>query len=114
MKRIAVAIGVLAFMEAAWAGVVQLDIARRGAPELLSRRSESFATDLMNNISAQVYVATVEVGTPPQTVTLQLDTGSSDTWIPAINSSVCNNGGCFYGSCKFTSLLHKYKSCVKC
>jgi hypothetical protein len=114
MKGTASGIGVLALAGVTWAGVVQLDVARRDAPEHLSRRSESFTSDLMNNINAQAYVATVKVGTQPQTVTLQVDTGSSDTWVPATNSSICNNGGCFYGSCKSTSLLHKYECLVMC
>ena len=107
MKRTATSIGVLALAGVAWAGIVQLDLVRRGAPELLSRSSNSFISDLTNNIST--YVATVKVGTPPQTLTMQLDTGSSDTWVPAPNASVCKNGGCSYGTCKSTSLLHKYE-----
>ena len=114
MKRIAGAIVVLTLTGSAWAGVVQLDVARRGTPEGLSRRSESFTTNVMNNISDQAYMATVKVGTPPQTVTLQLDTGSSDTWVPATNASVCNGGGCYYGSCKSTSLSRKYECLVQC
>lgn len=105
MKQAAVAIGALALARSSWAGVVQLDIARRSTPELLSRRSGSFTSDLMNNVTAGVYVTTVEVGSPPQKVTLQVDTGSSDTWVPANNASVCGQGGCFFGSCEYSSRI---------
>lgn len=105
MKRTVGTIGVLTLAGTALAGVVQLDIARRGTPDLLSRRSDTFTSNLMNNVSAGAYVTTVEVGTPPQAVTLQLDTGSSDTWVAASNASVCSNGGCFYGSCESSSQI---------
>ena len=50
------------------------------------------------------YFCTVAVGTPPQNLTLQLDTGSSDVWVPWLNASICVDtsiaGGCTLGACK--------------
>jgi len=43
-------------------------------------------------------MADVKVGTPAQTLTLQLDTGSSDTWVVYTSSSVCEKGDCKDGS----------------
>lgn len=36
-----------------------------------------------------LYYINVTVGTPPQPFALQLDTGSSDTWIPSVQSDIC-------------------------
>lgn len=93
-------------------GTLKLDIARRRVdPNLLSRRADGSATaSLLNNISASAYVVSVSVGTPPQNLTLQLDTGSSDTWVPATNASVCDQDGCFYGSCESSPTI---SSCLR-
>jgi len=37
------------------------------------------------------YMANVQIGNPPQNISLDIDTGSSDTWIPWVNSAVCKS-----------------------
>jgi hypothetical protein len=45
------------------------------------------------------YFIQVEVGTPSQTMNLELDTGSSDTWV--FSNSGCSEVGCGEGYCKY-------------
>ena len=50
------------------------------------------------------YFSTTKVGTPGQALTLQLDTGSSDIWVPYSGAQVCQrasrqSNGCSFGSC---------------
>lgn len=77
-----------------------------GARQLPGTTTTALATDtaaLLNNVTAGAYVTTVQVGTPPQQLTLQVDTGSSDLWLPSVTAPTCVRGGpngCFYGSCK--------------
>ncbi|KAI1271274.1 aspartic peptidase domain-containing protein [Xylaria sp. FL0933] len=88
------------------AQVVQWDIQRRAtpnAPPRLSRRADGSVQEVITNERMRGgYFASCTVGTPPQDVTLQLDTGSSDIWVPANTASVCEDtsqgGGCTFGS----------------
>ncbi|KAK8132411.1 hypothetical protein PG999_000584 [Apiospora kogelbergensis] len=77
----------------ATAQVVRFDIARRetrpGQQKLGRRQAKTYEETITNDVQRGGYFATVTVGTPPQNLTLQLDTGSSDIWVPSSSSSVC-------------------------
>jgi hypothetical protein len=66
---------------------------------------------LLNNQT--LYMATVSVGTPAQTLAIDIDTGSSDVYVldksadQCISASVqANYGGCFGGTCKHFEMLY--------
>ena len=58
--------------------------------------------DLHNNLTGGGYYADVSLGTPSQSVSLILDTGSSDVWVLDSNANLCTSsrmqatygGGC--------------------
>ncbi|RYO86050.1 hypothetical protein DL766_003643 [Monosporascus sp. MC13-8B] len=86
------------------AQVVQWDIARGGrlGLELGARQARSIEEVVTNDKLNGGYFTTCKIGTPGQDVTLQLDTGSSDTWVPATSSGICTKSsssrGCVLGS----------------
>ncbi|GAP92140.1 putative aspartic proteinase [Rosellinia necatrix] len=92
----------------ATAQVVRWDIEKRSDLPSLSRRLRPRADGsveevITNERTRGGYFASCSVGTPSQKVTLQLDTGSSDIWVPASSASVCeqqtsSGGGCSLGS----------------
>lgn len=86
-------------------GALKLDIARYQAdvPSLANRVTGAVAGTLTNDDNGILYVINVTVGTPPQSLTLQIDTGSSDTWMPSSTSDACLAGNCTRGSCAFCS-----------
>ncbi|KAJ6443099.1 elongation factor G [Purpureocillium lavendulum] len=92
----------LGLSSGALAQVVQWDIAKR--PELfrLRRRDgSSFDSSIKNDVTQGGYFATVKIGSPGQELSLQLDTGSSDVWVPWSDAKICQDqadGGCPFGS----------------
>jgi len=99
--------------------VVKFPIARRNdlPANYMSRRhlerrgtiTESLAN---NHTSGPLYLATVSVGTPGQTIALDIDTGSSDVYVIATNADECTDaavqaqyGGCFGGTCTYDRFL---------
>ena len=96
------------------ASVVQWDIAQNPAVQaaqiarrslaLQRRASNTVTASLGNAEQAGLYFANITVGTPGQDLQVQIDTGSSDTWVPSSRASICSDqqeGGCSGGSCKF-------------
>ncbi|KAI1127438.1 aspartic peptidase domain-containing protein [Nemania abortiva] len=87
---------------AASSQVVKWDIEKRGDPApRLARRADGTVVEVISNEKTRGgYFASCSVGTPAQQITLQLDTGSSDIWVPATDSSVCQpqGRGCTLGS----------------
>lgn len=70
---------------------------------LLHRRQTRtpFDEDLTNNLTSGAYFAQVEVGTPGQTLSLHVDTGSTDVWVLGTNTNLCTNSvlQAMYGGC---------------
>jgi hypothetical protein len=98
----------------ALANTIQYDIARDIAVRdaqistrsslLRKRASDTVTADLGNAEQAGLYFANITVGTPAQPLMVQIDTGSSDTWVPSATAQQCaeqETGGCSGGSCKF-------------
>lgn len=81
--------------------VVPVSFIKANSGGSLQRRA-TISEGLSNNVSEGAYFATVQVGTPAQTLTLVLDTGSSDVWVLASNASLCTN----------EALQNEYGSCV--
>lgn len=77
-------------------GFVQLDVYKRDTPKRLARRGLDAVAlhelPLQNAIS--FYQTELSVGTPPQLITVQLDTGSSDLWIMSSDNSFCKEHKC--------------------
>jgi hypothetical protein len=74
-------------------GTLQLDLKRDAsiAPALRKRQATSINTvqaDLVESQTLAQYFVNVSIGTPPQPLMLQLDTGSSDVWAIASNAVV--------------------------
>jgi hypothetical protein len=65
--------------------VVSLDFTKREAAARSNggglRRRSAVTADLYNAQGDLLYLVNATVGTPPQTFSLQIDTGSSDIWV---------------------------------
>ncbi|KAL2021649.1 hypothetical protein VTK56DRAFT_7002 [Thermocarpiscus australiensis] len=77
-------------------GVVQWDIQKAQRPRELTRlgrRASTFTEVITNEQARGGYFATCRLGTPAQNLTLQLDTGSSDIWVPDSSARICKEAG---------------------
>jgi hypothetical protein len=51
--------------------------------------SNPYEIAIINDLANQRYNISIAVGTPPQTYNILFDTGSTDVWVPNVNSSGC-------------------------
>ncbi|KAH6885966.1 aspartic peptidase domain-containing protein [Thelonectria olida] len=100
MKAWLLAASLVSIWPVAHAQVVQWDLESRQAnPHLVTRSDSSTLQEtIANNKRKGGYFANVKVGSPGQNVTLQLDTGSSDVWMPYSDAPICKKTGCQLGS----------------
>ena len=78
---------------------LKMPFAKRLSKKSKTKRDDSVVASLLNEVMS--YDITVEVGSPAQTVNLQLDTGSSDLWVLAPGTCdtatcICPSSGCTY------------------
>lgn len=86
------------FAPAEAVNVVSMDIAKTPAvgKQILKNsrglgRRGTILESLGNNVTGGSYQAVVQVGTPPQTMTLAIDTGSSDVWVLSPDAQICES-----------------------
>lgn len=105
-------------------GTIRWDIQKNTANEqaqlkarsvgLRRRSSGTVLASLGNALQDGLYYANITVGTPGQLLNVQIDTGSSDLWVPSATAPICLNeqeGGCPGGVCKSSqSLPHTFNA----
>ncbi|KAL2150340.1 hypothetical protein VTH82DRAFT_8016 [Thermothelomyces myriococcoides] len=100
------AVLLLALAPGAWStNVVEFSVSRslpgNHTPLTLSRlgRREAYSERLINSIAGGGYYVQVQVGSPPQNLTMLLDTGSSDAWVLSHDADLCTSPDLqeFYG-----------------
>lgn len=109
MKTVSAALVLAATVQAG--GVVQWDIHKKAQVKsrLGRRAAKTFEEVITNEQTRGGYFATCTLGTPGQDLTLQLDTGSSDIWVPYTKAEVCaDEDTCTLGTCTWESCLAWY------
>ncbi|KAH8193628.1 hypothetical protein TruAng_012207 [Truncatella angustata] len=71
--------------------VVPVGIKRSDHKSSAVQKRATFTQSLFNNITGAGYYADVAVGTPPQNLSLILDTGSSDIWVLSRDANLCGS-----------------------
>jgi hypothetical protein len=91
--------------------VVPVGIKRSEQKSLPVHKRATFTQSLNNNITGAGYYADVAVGTPPQNLSLILDTGSSDIWLLSGDAGLCSSRKqqLTYGFCLATCKLQLYQ-----
>ncbi|KAL8698443.1 MAG: hypothetical protein Q9201_006568 [Fulgogasparrea decipioides] len=90
---LATAAALLPWTVAAGPRIVSMDFVKTQNPKPRLQRRGVINTPLDNFDDVQ-YLANINVGTPPQPFVVQIDTGSSDLWIPSYQSDLCQLGDC--------------------
>ena len=76
-------------------------------PQILDRRGGGLAVNLVND--KLLYLINISVDTHPQTLSVHLDTESSDIWVPSLDLSLYRKGACGEaGSCRRASLTSPF------
>lgn len=87
--------GALASTASAMSNVAKFDVTKTyvsnsTSSSLVKRDGQEVQYELPND--GVLYVATLSIGTPQQTVRVQVDTGSSDLWLPGAHNNNCPEG----------------------
>ncbi|KAI3396707.1 hypothetical protein diail_11734 [Diaporthe ilicicola] len=96
---LAVSAGLLLAPATNAAGTVQWDIQKHHPKARFGRRAaDTHEGDITNELTRGGYFASCSLGTPAQNLTLQLDTGSSDIWVPWNLATACEEDQCTLGN----------------
>jgi len=96
-------LSVLASATAEAPKVVQMQTFRHRreiVPETLLKRANPLEVTLGNAPTIGLYYVNASVGTPPQGISLLIDTGSSDIWMFGPRSCHSSTSLCLGGNCK--------------
>lgn len=80
--------------------VLAVGVTKALGASLHRRAGGSHQLDIESKYSHGAYLAHVELGTPPQSIALFVDTGSSDTWVFGTDAGACPSGQCI-STCKW-------------